>query len=178
MKTLAEQLAAAKANRAALEAAFTPADVEEETLRAQLASERKAADEAATRKRDLDIQRRLERAVGDGDADEFKAVVIRGWPDTFILRRNGNAHAKWERALQSAASTDRNKKVDKTASDRTYAVASVIDWNGETDFDATVKANGLTERLTAFLTANPGIVTPLNNNAGELNGVFTEERKS
>ncbi len=178
MKSLDEQLAQAKAARAAAEAAFTEADAAEESKRALLADERKAESEAATRKRDLDLARRLESAIGEGDPREFRAVIIEGFADTFIIRRNGTAHAKWERALESAASNDRNKKkADKEAASRAYAIASVVDWNGDTDFQVGLKRN-LGDDLDKFLTVNPGIVTPLNNAAGRVNGVFAEERKS
>ncbi len=178
MKSLAEQLAAAQADRAAKEAAFTEADAAEEATRAQIATERKAAEDAAVRARDLDISRRLDAAIGEGDPRECKAVIIRGFADTFIIRRNGKAHAKWERAIENAASNDRNKKrADKDTASRAYAIESVIDWNGQTDFDASVTRD-LGAQLDKFLIANPGIVTPLNNASGEVNGIFTEERKS
>jgi hypothetical protein len=94
--------------------------------------------------------------------------MIKGYPDTFIMRRDGKAHSMWVKQIETIA---RSKKGDTQEATRKYAVACVYDWNGITDFDATT---GM--RLHQFLTDNPGIVTPLTNACAELVGVYEDSK--
>jgi hypothetical protein len=171
--TLQEKLAAAKTQLAAAQATLTDADKEEQAARAELEAIEAEMQAVAKAKRDLDLARRLDTAQETlGPTAVLKAVAIQCYPDTFILRRNGKAHAEWSEKVALAQAG--NKKIDQAMAARQYAVACIYDWNGETS--SLDGAKGV--ELSKFLQANPGVVTPLVNAAAELAGVFAEESKS
>lgn len=169
---LDSKIAQAKARRDTAAALLTVEDKEEQAKREELAQVLAEAEKAESAKRDLDLDRRMDRAMDAlGEAAKLKSLAIQEYEDTFIIQRNGKAHSAWVDALRAAGL---GKKVDRPAADRKYAVAVVYDWNGETDFEKT----DLGARLIKFLTDNPGVVSPIVDCASKLNGVFQEEQKS
>jgi hypothetical protein len=177
---LTERLAAAKARLAAAKAALTEKDREDLTRREELAKLEAEAESEELSRRQLDLARRLDAARDKlGPNAALKTVAVKGYNDTFIVQRNGKAHAAWTEAMSRAQSQEAlqpNKKIDRGAINRNYAVAVVYDWNGCTDFDALGSTSG--NDLIRFLTDNPGIVTPLTDAAVELVGALADERKS
>ena len=169
------RLAAAQAKRAAAEAAITDADREEQILRDKIAAEEAAAQAAADAKRALDAERYLDAARAElGDSIALKIVMVRSFSDVFIVRRNGQAHARWTSRLADANRS--GKKIDSNAIALDYAMATIVSWNGAS-LGGDV-GNDTAPALRLFLQQNPGIVSPLTDAAAELNGIFAEERKS
>lgn len=178
MIDLKAQRAAAVAALAAADAALTEDDKAEQVERDEIASLREHALTKATAKRDIELARRLDAAVEKaGDPRAVKAVTVKRFSDTFIIERNGKAHAGWDRGCVAAQSTDKHRRVDMADVRRKYAVDSVIDWNGRTDFDVTPTKN-LGAELDKFLALNPGVATSIVAAAVEINGALVEERKS
>ena len=172
---LEQRLAAAQAKRAAAEAAITDADREEQALRDKIAAEESAAQAAADAKRALDAERYLDAARAElGDSIALKIVMVRSFSDVFIVRRNGQAHARWTSRLADANRS--GKKIDSNAIALDYAMATIVSWNGAS-LGGDV-GNDTAPALRLFLQQNPGIVSPLTDAAAELNGIFAEERKS
>lgn len=174
MADLAGRRAAAAAARKDAEAKLTPAILAEKAERDALAADEAATREAERTLRDLDLARRVEAAQEVlGASTPVAPLTIEEYPDSFVVQRNGAAHAKWERKQRERASG--NNKVDLGEAAREYAVAAVYDWNGKSGsaFDSVV-----THDLTKYLEANPGLVTPITNLGSRLNGVFAEARKS
>jgi hypothetical protein len=167
---LAARLAATTARRDAARALLTPDDVAEQAMRDDIAKGEEEEREALAAKRALDLARRLD-AAGDkiGNAALVRALSIKGFDDTFIVRRNGPAHAKWEKTMGDALT---NSKIDQVESKKRYASQSVVDWNGRDLDDSTV-----TYEFDKFLDENPGVVTSIVGEAIELNGAVKEARK-
>jgi hypothetical protein len=168
--TLTEQIEAAKARLAQATSAFSEDDRKEQALREELAKIAEQAEELERVKRELDLARRLDAASEALGSDCVKAVSVRGFPDTFIMQRNSKAYSTYAEKIASAA---RGVKVDTVLAGRQYAAHCVYDWNGTTDLDGPSGS-----QLVTFLAQNPGIVNPLVEVAGELAGLFAEERKS
>lgn len=172
---LQQRLAAAQAKRAAAEAAITDDDRAEQELRDKIAAEESAALAAADAKRALDAERYLDATRAEfGDAAALKIVSVKSFPDTFIVKRNGQAHARWHTRLTDGSRN--GKKIDSIALGLDYALAAVVSWNGRS-LGGEV-GNDVGPALRLFLQANPGVITPITDAAGELNGIFAEERKS
>lgn len=172
LQALRAKLAVAKSARDAAAGALTDEDKAEIELRKEVAqadAEREAAEQA---KRDVDLDRRTDAAREENPGAQIAAISIDGYPDTFVLMHSAKAFAKWEADITAAI---HNKKLDKTEISRTYAVASVIDWNGITDFGPT-SLNGYT--LKEYLKKNSGMVSSITNAAAKLAGAFSEARKS
>jgi hypothetical protein len=129
------------------------------------------------KQRNLNLDRRMLAAQAALPDVKFEAVAVQGWPDTFIVRRNGRAHAAWTQQITKAniAANNGKKDVDRESINRRYAIQVVYDWNGQTDFDTNTERS---KELNDFLVANPGLVVPITDAAGKLAGVFAEERKS
>src|SRR4051812_31063192 len=129
---LTAKLVAAQARKAKAEASISDDDRAEIAARDELARLDGESREAERTARDLDLSRRLDAArelLGDGVA--LIAVSPKEFDDTFIVRRDGKAHAKWNKALAEIASG--NRKIDQAEEARKYAVACVFDWNGIID---------------------------------------------
>jgi CRP-like cAMP-binding protein len=170
IKTLEERRAELTKKRDAARALMTSADRDEVKAREEIAKLEDEEREAVAERRALDLARRFEAAADKVGAETIRPLSIKGFPDTFIVERNGGAHAAWSKSIADSVS---NKKIDRAEVDRKYAREAIRDWNGRDLEDSTV-----THELDKFLTTNPGVVTPITNLAAELNGVFAEERKS
>ena len=171
MATVKEKIAAANKARDAATLSAEDADSladNEALLRAQ---EEQADAEAKARAASL--IRRLLAAQEIYGVNRVKAVAIAGSEHSFIVKGNQEAHAKWEARLQK--SMIEPKKHPKAEYEREYAVGSVCDWNGETDFG---DRNDAGHKLMMHLTANGGMVGPIVNAAMRLNGFIAEADKS
>lgn len=170
-KILDARIAAAEAKLADAKSRITDEDREELAKRALLAKLEDEAGEAEREARDLDLKRRLDAAIESGiDSAELETLTIESFPDSFIIRRNGRAHARWAERTQAAKN---GKKIDQSALDREYAIALVYDWNGVVEFDA-ITTSALAKRLTE----HSGLVIPITNVGLKLNGTSAEVRKS
>lgn len=167
----------AKASALASAAALTDEMRAEIAFRAEESAwiERDAID--AKLKRDLDIAHREEAArEALGEKAKIGLVVIDDYPDSFILTHKPDAFKLWESTLNSG------KKFDRLAVNLRFAVAAIHDWNGITDWNTPMpnylgKQSSAGVELGAYLTANPGMITPITNEAARLAGLFKEERK-
>lgn len=129
-----EQIEAEKKRLADAKAALTKDDLDEIAGRAEvdkIRDERKVEERKAS---ELNLARRLDAAEARDPGASLATVAIDGWADTFIVEHNGQAHARWEKAI-SAASTNKHAKVDAEKVARDYCAATIVDWNGLTDFD-------------------------------------------
>lgn len=169
-KKLADRLAVTIAKRDASRALLTPDDVAEQATRDEIAKGEEEDRDALHAKRSLDLARRLDAAADKiGNPALVRPLVVKGFDDTFIVRRNGAAHAKWEKAMGDALS---NSKINQADAKKRYASDSVVDWNGRNLDDSTV-----TYEFDKFLDENPGVVTSIVGEAIELNGAVKEARK-
>jgi hypothetical protein len=167
------RLEAANARKAA--AALTEEEQAEVDVRATVAAAEAAAEAAEKIKRDLDLDRRLETARAARPGDTFKAVAIKGCPDTFIVRRVSSAFAAWQAETGAAKELDTPaaRTTAATAARLRLAVASVWDWNGNADQSA--EATG---KLLKYLSADSGPVIPITDAAIEMAHVIAEAAKS
>jgi hypothetical protein len=172
MATIQERIDQAKVRLANAQAALSDEDRAEQTARDELARVEAETEAAEQEKRKLDLDRRLDAAKDSDPNAAFRAVGVKGFPDTFIIKRSGKAHAQWTKRLSAQA---QGKQIDPNEIARDYALAVVYDWNGVQDFDKNADS---TSRLRKFLTDNPGVVTPLTDAAAELAGVYAAEFKS
>lgn len=161
------RIEAKKKERDAALAALSDDDKTEIADRAALAKLDEEVAEAKIAARDLDLARRLDALQEQHPGVKFRTVVVKNFDDTFIVRHDQVAFAKWQRAI--------NRKGDHEDDTRAYAVAAVVDWNGRTDF---APPSTLGADLHAYFKANTGVVGPVSIEAGELAGIFKEERKS
>lgn len=174
IKRLEEQIEEAKKRLAESRAAFTPEMRESARLRrerAQIEQEQKDEDRARIRE---NLECRLDQAKADlGDESCVEGLMIKTFPDTFIVRRNGKAHAAW---LDATARSHANggKRQDRTEMHKKYAMAVVYDWNG-VRYDDDVHPES-TRKLSKFLEENPGVVQAITDMAVRLAGVFAEEQ--
>jgi len=173
MSKISDKLAAAKARLEAAKASLSDADRAEIEGRDQVAQIETEARAEELRKRDLDLDRRLDAArEALGEKAGLEAVAIESFPDTFIVQRNSKAHAKW---AEDIAKVSQSGKGDRATIHRAYAVTAIYDWNGKVGGD---DDSEFTVRLNKYLTENPGMVTPITNALANLAGVFASERKS
>lgn len=171
---LQAKLVQSEAARVAAEGALTVEDRKEIELRRAIATAEERRAQAEIEKRDLDLERRLERAIeNSAPTAKLTSLPIDHHPDTFILRHSSSAYARWETEVGASM---HNKKMDKAKVSRDYAVAVVIDWNGH-DLSDSIRAEKGGE-LVEFLKNNPAIVTKIVNEAATLAGAFSEARKS
>jgi len=164
------RIEAAKADLAAQTNKLSADDLIEIAEREELAKIEADKAEALATARDLDLDRRLDVAK-EKHGDRVAAVPIKGSEDSYIVRANGAAYKAWDKTLNDAG----NKKIEPQEERRKLVAASVVDWNGETDFGPTGLAGA---RLLMHLSANQGQVAPLIQDICVLNGVVKEERKS
>lgn len=175
---LKARLEKAKAELDAARSRISDDDRAEIELRAQV--EKAEADALAEKEklRDLALARRLDVArekLGDVKCD---SLAIQGFDDTFIVFRSGAAHKRWLATQQAAATQEARGKhgIDREKINVQYAVDSVFDWNGITDF-SNVTGTENADKLRRFLEENPGVVGPITTLAGTLNGAYAEEKK-
>jgi hypothetical protein len=167
------RIEAARAALAVETKRLSPADMVEIAEREELAKVERERAEAKAVERELDLDRRLDAARDKhGPAAKFKTVMIQDGDDTFIVTLNAVAYKKWDKSINDGAS---NSKIDPQEERRKLVAASVVDWNGETDFGPT-SLNG--PKLTMYLSDHQGIVAPLIQEICILNGVVKETRKS
>jgi 23S rRNA G2069 N7-methylase RlmK/C1962 C5-methylase RlmI len=172
MSKIDEKLAQAKARLEAAKAALTDDDRAEISGRDEIAKIEAEAKAEEIRKRDLDLDRRLDAARAElGEKAGLEAVAIESFPDTFIVQRNSKAHAKW---ADDIAKASQSGKGDRAAINRAYAVSGIYDWNGVIGGED----SEFTHKLAKYLTENPGMVTPITNALANLAGVFASDRKS
>jgi hypothetical protein len=171
MATIKEKIAAANKARdaAAMSAEDAAALADNEAL---LRAQEEQAD-AEAKQRAASLIRRLFAAQEIHGVSKVKAVAISGSEHTYIVKGNQPAHGTWEARLQKSLVDP--KKHPKSEYERDYAVASVVDWNGETDFS---DRNDAGYRLIKHLTENGGQCGPIVNAAMKLNGFIAEEAKS
>lgn len=158
--------------------ALSDADRAEIQEREQLKELRAAIAEEDRKARELDLDRRMDRArAALGDGVELRAISVIGFPDTFIARPDPIGYKLWTNATEQAASKLARSGVadpaDRERRNRELGITVVYDWNGELSGKPE-----FTNRLDAYLTSNPGIVSPLTDAAVELAGVLAETRKS
>ena len=165
------KLAAAKLAADAAESKLTDEDRAEQELRDNIAKARDRELAADTLRRDLSLARREEAANEALPTTKLAPLAIDGGTDTFIIMHDAQAFRTWEHGQELAS----KKKANRADVSRAYAVASIYDWNGLTDFDVNPES---TNKLTKHLRDNPAQVTPIVNTAGRLAGIFAEERKS
>jgi|WetSurMetagenome_2_1015567.scaffolds.fasta_scaffold00291_5 hypothetical protein len=174
LRTEIERLRTVIADR---DAAMTESDRLEIEQRAELAELRAKDEEQRKLARDLDLDRRLEAAIEANPGVRFKSVAPVGFSDTIIVMYVPEAYKQWRKAIsQGAIRADKQRKeFDSEPITREFAIASVYDWNGHTDFDTHTER---TEQLRKFLTDNTGPVTPITDAAVVMAGAIAEERKS
>lgn len=173
LDALRARLGKAEMARDAAKAALTEDDNKEIELRRQLDAADEERREHELAKREIDVDRREEAAKEHhGPKAKITSLVVEEYPDSFVLMHEAKAFAAWE-AKSVAALT--NKRLKKAEIGRTYAMASVIDWNGQTDFTLSSPTGG---ELNNYLKQNPGIVTSIVNAVAKLAGAFQEARKS
>lgn len=179
MKTLAERLEETRARRKAAESAITEADKAEIQMREEMAREEAAAREAEEQRRALALARRLDAArerMPEGTA--LRELAIKDSEHTFVIAYPGSAaYNTWEKGIAKSVTAEISggKPVDRASINRDFAVASVVDWNGITDFSGAT-TNG--SDLIDLLKAHPPIATEIVNVAAELGKVAKEARKS
>ncbi len=173
---LDERIAKAREELAKAKAAFTPEDREFMRKRQELAQIQEAQEDEARASREASLEKRLEAALEAlGDEAIFDGLMIKTFPDTFIIMRNGKAHATWMDATTRSHATG-GKPADRSAIHRRYAIACVYDWNGIVYADGDKALADDTRKLEKFLTENPGVVTPITDLAVKLAGVFADAR--
>ena len=137
MASLKERIAKAKAAAEAAEAVISEqAFLDEEAERKELAELEAREQEARDRKRSADVARRIDvwrDKLGEGV--EIVAVSISAKPHDFIVAAGGTpAYRAWQKGLRDVAIARVQKgrqKVDADEVDRVYAVAGILDWNGQ-----------------------------------------------
>ena len=169
---LEARIQARKAELDKAKAVLSDSDRTEIEQREQLALIDAEVEEEKRKARDLDLARRLDAARERlGETSKVRAIAIEGFEDTFVIVYDPKAHGKWTEDVSKAAT----KNESRAKANRDYAVAVVCDWNGHVRSDDDPE---FTTKLAKYLTENPGLVTPINNVAGELAGLYASERKS
>ncbi len=175
-KILEARLAAAKARYDA--AAPSEEEKAARDLRRKIAQLEADAESAERERLVDDLDARVDAARIADPKGRFLGIMSKTFADTFIIQRNGQAHASWT-AATSAFLVDKAQgkrtAADSVQIDRDYVLGCVYDWNGRTEFDTDPELSG---KLRAYLIENPGLITPIKNAAGELAGAFVEERAS
>jgi hypothetical protein len=174
LASLQARLVAANKGRDVASASLSDDDRAELELRKAIAEADTARRAEESAKRLLDLDRRFDAArEAHGPAAKLRALSIKEYEDTFVLMYEPKSHSKFQD--DTTASVLGNKKLDRGDINRAYAAATVIDWNGITDWNAT-SLNG--RELNEFLKKHPGIVAAIITAAAELGGSFVEEHKS
>jgi hypothetical protein len=169
---LRQKLAAAEVARDVATAALTEDEKGEIELRRELARVEDERREAELDKRTIDLDRRVDAAREAHPDAKITSLLIDDYDDTFVLMHSDKAYQAYEKFLVKSFT---DKKVDMTIRRREFAVASVIDWNGTTDFSLSSTAGG---ELMEHLKRNSGLVSSIAFAAGSLAGANAEARKS
>jgi len=175
LAALRAKLQHAEAARDAAKAALTDEDRAEIEIREQLARAEDDVREQDRTRRKLDLDRRLEEAQQAYPSAKLAAVMIKGFPDTFIVKHDGKAFARFQQEAVARQTSSGKKGPSFEESRLNYALSVIIDWNGITDWSPT-NSNG--HDLRTFLKANSGVATPVTDAAWELAGSAAEESKS
>jgi len=168
---LRAELEQAKTAAKAASSVLSDEDRDEIELRQKIADANAEREQVELEQRELDLDRRFDAAKEAFPDQPLKKLLIESYPDTFILKHNRAAYARWEDETAKSVSNKRLKRPDIF---RRWAVAMVIDWNGK-DLSDPLKSGA---ELDTYLTQNPGIVTAITNAGGELAGVVGKARKS
>lgn len=166
------RIAAAEKARDEAKAALSKEDLEEIAGRERLAAIDAERIQAEQEARELSLLRREDNARAKLGDVPMRAIQLKELPDSFIVIDPGaQAYKSYLGRLQ---------KMNKDQSDAhlDYAVMSVYDWNGLTDWNAvdeSGKAAGA--KLRAMLKSHPAAALQLANVAGELAGFAIDERK-
>jgi hypothetical protein len=148
---------------------------EERELRERLArleDEQRNEDRA---RRALDLDRRFEEAQAAYPQARLAKLMVKNYPDTFIVKHDGKAFLRWQQEARARVTPHGKKGPPAEESTVNYAMAAVIDWNGITDWSPT-NTNG--HDLRQYLKANPGVATAVENAAYELAGSAADDSKS
>lgn len=177
---LTQKIENAKAKLAAAQGKITVSDESEISARIELSEIEAQTEEVERKQLELNLARRVDVAREKlGPESCIEGLMIQEFSDTFIVARDGKAHAKWQKdilRLQTAqAQGGRYNGPDRDAIGREYAVKVVYDWNGITDFDENTESSA---KLRKYLSDNPGLIIPITDLSAKLSGVFAEERKS
>ncbi len=176
--TVRRDAAKADADRARL----SDADKAEAAMRAEIATYEATARAADAEARGLDLARR-EDAARETLGPKVPVSTLEGEADghahTFVLRYAGSrAFNAWESGigLSHLGSKDpqTRKKVDRAEVNKTFALASVYDWNGV----VIVPGSGALAELSALLDGFAGIASALALAGRALSGAAMEDRKS
>ena len=146
LEQLQERLAQAEQKRDAAVGSITDEEKQEIALRqklAQLEDERRAA---VLDKRRLDLDRREDTAKDEHGPDaKIDSVLLS--EDSFVLLFQPKAYRAWKKVQVRAAN---DPKVDTDKAEIDFAVACIIDWNGQTDFSLATGSDN-THRLSEHL---------------------------
>ena len=168
------RLEAAKAAKAAAEAAFTEDDRAEAAARAEEETILAAARKLAAEKLEIDLARREDAARETlGPKVPVRRLVFEDLGHSMIVRApSAKAHATWEKQIAESAN---NTKIDRAEVTRNYALACVHDLDGQTDLHGLASKHG--GELLAFVREYPAVATSIANLAAELGGLVLAERK-
>lgn len=133
------------------------------------------ADELRITEREIAFLASEDRRMRLPDPDAAETLMVETFPDTFIVHRNSAGHREFTAALKRRGALPVKQQKDSEPIYRQYALAAVVDWNG-TDLRDDLASAEATHKLDAYLTANPGLLTPITDLAGKLAGVFADER--
>jgi len=169
------RLEAAKAAKAAAEAAFTEDDKAEAAARAEEETILAAARKLAAEKLEIELARREDAArEALGPRIPVRRLVLEDLGHSMIVRApSAKAHQTWEKQIAESAS---NNKIDRGEVTRNYALACVYDLDGETDLHGLASKKGA--ELLSFLKEYPAVATSIANLAAELGGLVLASRKS
>jgi hypothetical protein len=170
---LSERIAEAKRRKQVADEAITEADRLEIAQRQQLAEIEGEAKLVELKRRQLDLDRRVDIARSNlGPEIPVRGILMEDYNDSFVVIADGAAHAKWSNSIAMFNATG---KGDRLEIGREYARSVVYDWDGQIFDD---QSSELTHKLEVRLTEKPGFVSPITNAAADLAGVFAEARKS
>jgi hypothetical protein len=155
--------------------AFSEADREEIEIRKQIAATEDAVHDQARARRKLDLDRRLEAVQETFPKAKLAPVMIKGFEDTFIVKHDGKAYARFQQEAVTRNSSGGKKGPTFEESKLEYAMAVIVDWNGTTDWSAATQ-NG--HNLRAFLKVHTGVCGPVTDAAWELAGCAADDSKS
>lgn len=169
------RLEAAKAAKAAAEAAFSDDDRAEAQARAEEETILAAARKLAAEKLEIDLARREDAArEALGPRIPVRRLVLEDLGHSMIVRApSAKAHQTWEKQIAESAG---NSKIDRAEVTRNYALACVYDWDGATDLHGLASAQGA--ELLRFVKEYPAVATSIANLAAELGGLVLASRKS
>jgi hypothetical protein len=173
---LKDRLEAAKARKAAAEAALTEDDRNEIAVRAEVSKIENEALDAERTKRSVELDRRLDAAREAMPGAKLDRLTVQEFPDAFVICYKPKSHARFVDALRRSQIGGHGKTADFDTARLQYALEVVVDWNGRADYAG--QDSERTNTLRAYLIENPGILSPITDLAATMAGIVAEERKS